>query len=250
MSILIAGVGELYQGDLDLGRRAADQLASEITSPDVHVEDVHYGAIAFAQMLEDVRPEALILVGACRRGDGPGEVRRRRLRTLDLDEAAARIAIESAGTGYVSLDLAVEVAWALHVLPVRTIVVEAEPAATDPSETLSPIGESALQRCLYVVRTELRRIPLFLLADRLREELASGRLDPAEALESLERLLLDLDAVEETGRWGATFRTRDRLRERIAGGATPQGMQHLDWGLWWTLIEELERIQRVEAIAG
>ncbi len=25
-------------------------------------------------------------------------------------------------------------------------------------------------------------------------------------------------------------------------------MDHLDWGLWWALIEEIDRLQQVEAV--
>ncbi len=40
---------------------------------------------------------------------------------------------------------------------------------------------------------------------------------------------------------------RDELRLRIARGETGEGMDQLDWTLWWALIEELDRLQAVEA---
>ena len=64
MQILVGGVGELYQGDLDLGRRAVERLGTEDLGPGVLVEELHYGAVAVAQRLEDLRPDLLILIGA------------------------------------------------------------------------------------------------------------------------------------------------------------------------------------------
>jgi hypothetical protein len=62
-------------------------------------------------------------------------------------------------------------------------------------------------------------------------------------------LLAELAVLDEEGRWGATFSLRDRLRQGIAASETGEGMTHLDWALWWALVEELDRLAPVEALA-
>jgi hypothetical protein len=140
----------------------------------------------------------------------------------------------------------VEVAAGLGTLPARTTAVEAEPAQTAPAGRLSGQAEAALETALGLVRAELRRIPLLELADELRARSQGVRLEPAPALDILRDLLGELEGLDRQGRWGATFALRDRLRRRIADGDTGFGMDHLDWGLWWALIEELDRLQPLE----
>ena len=246
MTLLVGGVGQLYQGDLDLGRLAAERLAAEAFGPDVLVEELHYGAVAVAQRLEELRPRALVLVGAVARGRRPGTVERRLVRNLHLPPERVQRAVGDAVTGYVTLDLLVEVAAGLGALPARTTAIEAEPARTGPAERLSGQAQAALETALGLVRAELRRIPLLELADQLRARSHQVRLEPAPALEVLRDLLGELEGLDRHGRWGATFSLRDRLRRRIADGDTGFSMDHLDWGLWWALIEELDRLQPLE----
>ncbi len=156
MSILIGGVGELYQGDLDLGRRAIERLAGEDLGPDVLVEELHYGAVAVAQRLEDLRPDVLIILGAVVGGRPPGTVVRRVVEQAPRTAAEVQQAIGDAVTGYVGIDLVLEVAAGLGALPVRTIAIEVEPASVDSSEELSTEGATALERVLELVREELR----------------------------------------------------------------------------------------------
>jgi Ni,Fe-hydrogenase maturation factor len=245
---VVGGVSELYQGDLDLGRLAVERLAGEDLGSGVLVEDFHYGGVAVAQRLEDLRPAALVLVGAHARGRPPGSVERRRLDPPVLDPVDAAAAVADAVQGYVAIDLVVEVAAALHVLPQRTVAIEVEPAVTDVGEHLSPEAAEGLEEALRLVRAELRRLPLLRLADELRAMLSDGHLAPSPALDALEDLLAELEVVDREGRWGRTLAERDRLRLRIADGLAGEGMTHLDWGLWWALIEELDRIQGVEAV--
>ncbi|HEX2028008.1 MAG TPA: hypothetical protein VHF25_08425 [Nitriliruptorales bacterium] len=249
MTVLVGGVGQLYQGDLDLGRRAAERLQAEDLGRDVLVEDFHYGAVAVAQRLEDLRPDALVLVGAEARGRPPGSVERRRIRDLDLEPARVQEAVADAGTGSVTIDLLLEVSSGLGVLPARTVAIEVEPARTGPTPELSPEALQGLQRALGLVRAEVQRAPVLRLADEARGVLAERgqRLEPSAALEALQALLAELERVDDQGRWGRTFAERDRLRLRIGSGGTGEGMDHLDWGLWWGLIEELDRLQATEA---
>lgn len=247
MTVLVGGVSQLYQGDLDLGRRAAERLGAEALGPGVVVEELHYGAVAVAQRLEELCPTAVILVGAAERARPPGTVQRRRVRCSPAPTEVVQHAVADAVTGYVTIDLVVDVGTGLGALPARTVTVEVEPARTGPSEDLSPEAEAGLEEALELVRTELRRLPVLELADQLSPLAAEARLEPASALEVLRELLGELRRLDEEGRWGAAFRLRDRLRRHIAEGATGEGMDGLDWSLWWALIEELDRLQAVES---
>lgn len=155
--VLVGGVSQLYQGDLDVGRRVVERLAADGLGEDVAVEDLHYGALAVAQHLQDVRPELLVLVGAEERGRPPGTVERRRVEDPDLSPEQAQVAVSDAGTGYVGIDLVVEVAAALGALPARTVVIEVEPERTSPSEELTESAAAALDEVVEIVREEAGR---------------------------------------------------------------------------------------------
>lgn len=246
MTVLVGGVGQLYQGDLDIGRRAVDALAEMSLGPDVVVEELHYGAIAVVQRLEDLDPDELIIVGAAQRGENPGSVWRRRVHQLQLPTDRVAESVRDAVTGYVTIDLLVEVASGLGALSGRTVAIEVEPLWTEASSDLSPAGAAALDVAVRMVAREVELVPLFDLVDRLRELTGRGGFGPAPALQTARELLGELETFDEAGCWGATFALRDRLRDRIARGHAPQGMDHLDWGLLWALIEELDRCQQWE----
>ena len=154
--ILVGGVAELWQGDLDLGRRAVELLGGEELGPGVLVEELSYGAVAVAQRLEELRPRALLLVGAVVRGREPGSVERRRVVAEPLDPAAAQVAVGDAVVGYVSIDLLVDVSASLGALPADTVAVEVEPASTEASVELTQEAAAGLERALDLVRAELR----------------------------------------------------------------------------------------------
>ena len=250
MSLLVGGVAQLYQGDLDLGRVAVQRLAGAELGPDVLVEELSYGAVAVVQRLEELSPRALVLVGAAERGRPPGSVERRRPEPAALPTEQVQVAVGEAVVGYVSLDLLFEVAAGLGALPERTVAIEVEPESREPSETLSPSAQAGLERALELVREEVQRVPVLELAAELRELMGPERSEPVGAPRTLRALLDELEAVDREGRWGQTFALRERLRSEIAAGQTPEGMSALDWGLWWGLIEELDRLQPLEDRIG
>ncbi len=250
MTVLVGGVYELFQGDLDLGRLAVERLRAEGLPDGVLVEDLHYGAVAVVQRLEDLRPEAFVVVTAVRRDRAPGTVERRRVHPATVDPADFQAAVGDAVTGYVHVDLLVEVASGFEALPARTVAVEVEPAHVGPGEGLSPSASDALEQALRLVRDEVRRAPLLALADVLRGLVQGDRLEPSPALEALRALLDELAGLDEDGRWGRAFALRDRMRLAIAGSSSSEGMDHRDWGLWWALLEELDRLEALEAVPG
>ncbi|SDY56859.1 hypothetical protein SAMN05661080_03893 [Modestobacter sp. DSM 44400] len=248
IGVLVGGVSELFQSDLDLGRLAVERLQAEDLGPGVLVEELHYGAVAVAQRLEDLRPAALVLVSAVRRGHSPGTVLRRRLDHPELTPAQVQAAVGDAVTGYVHPDLVVEVAAALGALPPRTVAVEVEPAVTGSGEGLSRPATAGLEVALDLVRAEVRRAPLLTLAGELWPLVGDDRLADSTALTALRALLEELAGLDRDGRWGRTFACRDQLKLGIAQNAGSAGMDHRDWGLWWALVEELDRLEAVEAV--
>ncbi len=246
MTVLVGGVGNLYQGDLDLGRRAVERLRSEGVAAHVLVEDFHYGAVAVAQRLQESRPTCVVLVGAAERGRPPGTVERRRIRPVVPPASALQSSVADAVTGYVSMDLLLEVAAGFEALPARTVAIEVEPVLTAPTVEISPEAAAGLEKALELVRVEVRRAPALDVAGEIRELLATDRVEPSAATEAMRDLITELEVVDSEGRWGAAFALRDRARSAIAAGESGEGMTHLDWGLWWGLIEELDRLQGLD----
>lgn len=155
MSVLVGGIYELFQSDLDLGRLAVERLRRDGLGADVVAEDLHYGAVAVVQRLEELRPHTLILVTAVPRGRRPGSVERRVVQPAAVDPAEFQAAVGDAVTGYVHIDLLVEVATGFGALPPRTVAVEVEPERTGPGEGLSAAAAGGLEVALELVRREL-----------------------------------------------------------------------------------------------
>lgn len=168
VDVLVGGVGQLYQGDLDLGRHAIEALAGEDLGRGVRVEDLHYGAVAVVQRLQELRPAALILVGAAPRGRAPGSVHRRSIEGVDLPPSELQRAVGEAVTGYVTVDLLIEVAFALEALPARTVTIEAEPVLQGPGERLSPPVAAALGEVSGLVCAEVALLEAELAAGERR----------------------------------------------------------------------------------
>ena len=246
MPALVGGVGELYQGDLDFGRLALEQLADMDLGREIVLEELHYGALAVAQRLTELRPAALVLIGARPGGETPGSMRRRRIRDHRPSTAEFQQSLGGAATGYVGIDLIIDVAAGLGVLPARTVTVELEPVTTGPATELSPAAARALPHAVNLAHAEALRTPLLGLAGQLADR-DPRRLGEGGAAGTLALLLEELRALDSTGRWGRSFSLRDRLRAQIATELPAEGMDHLDWGLWWALIEELDRLEATEA---
>ena len=242
--VLVGGVGELYQGDLDLGRVAVERLAEEGLGPHVVVEDLYYGAVAVTQRLQELAPAHLILVGGIVRNRPPGTVERRRPDTSSLTPKVAQQAVGDAVTGYVSIDILVEVAAGLGALPPRTVCIEVEPASIALSDQLSAEGQAGLDEALALVRAEVALVPLLDLATqigaRCRED--ENRLGDAPAMHTLAELVRSIQVLGEHGRWGRIYAQREQLRRQIDNGETGEGMDFLDWALLWSLLEELDRL--------
>lgn len=157
MTVLIGGVGELYQGDLDLGRIAVERLEAEPLGEDVLVEELSYGAVAVVQRVQELAPSALVLVGADRRGHAPGHVERVEAPPADapVDPATVQRAVVDAVTGYVGMEMLVIVGRGFRALPAHTVMITVEPERCEPGEELTAAAAAGLERALDMVRAEL-----------------------------------------------------------------------------------------------
>lgn len=248
--VLVGGVSELFQRDLDLGRLVVERLQAEVLPPGVVAEELHYGAVAVAQRLEELRPARLVLVSDVVRDRPLGTVTRSLLVPPVLDASTVQAAVGDAVTGYVHPDLVVEIACAFGVLPPATVLIEVEPAVVGPGEGLSAHGQAALEEVLRLVGTEVGRAPLLALARELGPMVEGDRLTDSAALLVLRELLLELEQLDRGGHWGRTFSLRDRFRLGIAHEHSSEAMDHRDWALWWALVEELDRVEAREAVPG
>ena len=249
VSVLVGGVSELFQSDLDVGRLAVEQLLTEDLGPGVRVEEMHYGAVAVAQRLEELSPQMLVLVSAVKRDRPAGTATRVRLDPAPLDPAQVQAAVGDAVTGYVHPDLVVDIAHALGFLPARTVAIEVEPEVTGTGDGLSAAAARGLHTALGMIRTELRRAPLLALADQLRPLVhdQEDRLEDSLPLDALKELLDELVLLDREGRWGHTFALRDRFKLAIGHSNSSEGMDAQDWALWWLLIEQLDQLEAHEA---
>jgi len=247
MTIFVGGVSELFQSDLDLGRLAIERLQEETWAADVAVEELHYGAVAVAQRLEEVRPEVLVLISAVRRDRPAGMVERRRIDPPHASPEDLQAAVGDAVTGYVHVDLIIDVAAGFGVLPRRTVSVEVEPEITSSGEGLSDSARLGLEVALDLARAEVRRSALIALAVDLRPLTEADRLERSASRDTMRQILVELVMLDREGRWGRTFSLRDRLRLSLTHDVGSEEMDHRDWALWWTLIEELDRLEALEA---
>ena len=72
LTVVVGAVSQLYQGDLDFGRIALERLSEAGLGAGVALEPFDYGAVAVVQRLQELRPRALVLLGAQARGRRPG----------------------------------------------------------------------------------------------------------------------------------------------------------------------------------
>lgn len=221
MTVVVGSVGSLFQGDMDVGRHVAEQLVTDELGDDVVVEDFYYGAIAVMQLIQDLKPSALIVVGAEQVGAPPGTVRRHRVRVPPSAAWDLQDAVGAAATGHVAIPLVINVAAGFGVLPWRTTTVEVEPATLESSEQLSPAVDEAVPVAVSLIRRELGRIRLLQQADSVQEELEQGAAQGAESgadpatVRQLGLLLRELRRLDEDGHWGAAPAIAGRVRERL-----------------------------------
>jgi hydrogenase maturation protease len=225
MTVVVGSVGTLFQGDMDVGRYVADRIVGAKLGDDVVVEDFYYGAIAVMQMIEDLKPSALIVVGAERTGAPPGSVRRHRVRIAPSAAWEIQDAVGAAATGHVAIPLVINVAAGFGVLPWRTTTVEVEPATLESSDHLSPPVDAAVPIAAALIRREVGRIRLLQQADAVQRELdestqPGSQSDADSATRQLRLLLRELRRLDDDGNWGAAPAIAEKLRQLLEESST------------------------------
>lgn len=135
--VLVVGIGYPWLGDLAVGNVVADRIAAK-QPDDVAVADCSHTPIATYQTISGGDHDAVVLVGAIKRGgelnDGtpseePGRVRDYPARDLDpVDEDRLRDLVGEGAMGSMTVENVVAICRAFDALPEQAWVVEVEPA--------------------------------------------------------------------------------------------------------------------------
>lgn len=206
------------------------------------LEDFDYGAVAVSQRLEELGPDVLILVGAEPHDRAPGSIVRRVVTGGPFDADLAQQAVEGAATGYVATDLVVDVLRALGPMPSRIVTFEIEPGKVGPSPELSPGGKRSVETAANRIRDEIEATALYLLCEALGQSISDSHLEASGVGRQIREILNGVSAMEDGGPWGGVITGADRLRDLLVK-ASPAGLRHLDSGLVWALLEELDRLR-------
>lgn len=148
MSILVAGVGNIFLGDDGFGVEVARRLAAEELSPDVKVADFGIRGVHLAYELLDGY-EFVILVDASPRGGEPGT-----LYVIEPDPEPEPDPDEVPPLDAHGMDPGAVLAL-LGVLGGRVdrlLVVGCEPAVAEEGMTLSPPVEAAVDQAVALVQ--------------------------------------------------------------------------------------------------
>lgn len=156
--VVVAGLGQSWCGDLDLGSRFCGRCREREWPDGVMVEDLSLAAQHVLHRLWELRPTRLVLAACHPRGGPPGAVRRRVVAEEPPPEEAdvqARLG-ESTG-GVVDLDHAVAVTRWFGALPHDTVVLEVEPGDVSFGTELSDAARCALEDLLDLAAAEALR---------------------------------------------------------------------------------------------
>ncbi|HEY7171079.1 MAG TPA: hydrogenase maturation protease [Vicinamibacterales bacterium] len=147
MSVLVAGIGNVFLGDDGFGVEVAQRLSRERFDAAVEVADFGIRGVHLAFELASGRYDAAILVDAVSRGAAPG--------TLfaiepDLAGAARTDAVADAHT----LTPDAVLAWVRHVgaCPPRILIVGCEPENVEESMGLSPPVAASIDGAIAMIR--------------------------------------------------------------------------------------------------
>jgi hydrogenase maturation protease len=156
--VLVAGVGNPWSGDLDLGPRFVRRLGDSDWPDGVELAELALAAPRVLHLLRDLQPSALVLVACYPRGDAPGTVRRSRPGGGQTSDEEVQARLGESAAGVIDLDHILAVTRYYGALPPDSVVIEVEPGSTDFGDTLSPTVEAQLGRLERIVRGEVRRV--------------------------------------------------------------------------------------------
>lgn len=157
----MGGVGYRWQSDGSFGLVACDTLASLPLPDGVEVADLGYGALHAAQDIAAAAPpwERLILLAAAPRGREAGALEIRTWQPGEASNEDVQALVLEAGGGVLHVDHLLVIGSYFGWLPPEVVLVELEPAVTDPGEPLSLVGRERLDEAVEIVRNLLEQKP-------------------------------------------------------------------------------------------
>lgn len=168
MSVLVAGIGNIFLGDDGFGVEVVRRLDTASLPADVAVADYGIRGVHLAYELLDGRYDTLILVDAVPLGDPAGTVA-----VLDATAPAARTHAGTLDAHSMSPDVVLGALRALGGSVARVLVVGCQPADLEERMGLSPAVSAAVDEAVRVV------------ADVARAE-SYGAVEPARAVGPVE----------------------------------------------------------------
>jgi hydrogenase maturation protease len=154
MSILVAGIGNIFFGDDAFGCEVARRLSSERLPEGVRVIDYGIRSYDLAYAMLDPH-DAIILVDAVPRGEEPGTLFLLELDLNKLDNAA----IESVNAHAMNPVAVLQLVRSFGGSPRELYLVGCEPAVLETNELgLSKIVQSAVPLALDMIRRLLEKV--------------------------------------------------------------------------------------------
>jgi len=149
MTVLVAGVGNIFLGDDGFGVEVARRLSEVDLPDDVRVVDYGIRGMHLAYDLAAARDELIIMVDATQRGYPPGTVS-----VIELDISSPSDISPVLDAHGMQPDVVLNLVAMLGEEPGRVLLVGCEPAALDEGMSLSPVVTRAVDTAVRVV-TEL-----------------------------------------------------------------------------------------------
>lgn len=146
MTVLVAGVGNIFLGDDGFGVEVVRRL-SEVELPDsVRVVDYGIRGMHLAYDLAGASHHLTIMVDATQRGDPPGTIS-----VIELDTQSTSDISPVLDAHGMQPDIVLNLVGMLGEDPGRVLLVGCEPAALDERMGLSPVVERAVDTAVRVV---------------------------------------------------------------------------------------------------
>jgi hydrogenase maturation protease len=154
--VLVGGVGLPWMRDLDFGTQFVRRMEVLDWPGDVLVEDLSYAAHRVLHLLQEVKPDKVILVGAMPRfTDVAGTVRRYSLDLTPPSDEDVQARLGDAAGGTIDLDHTLAVGRYWKAFPEDTVVIEVEPADRTFGLGFTDAVEAAMEPVLAMVREEV-----------------------------------------------------------------------------------------------
>ncbi|HEY4395343.1 MAG TPA: hydrogenase maturation protease [Polyangia bacterium] len=149
--ILIAGLGNTFQGDAGFGVEAARRLARDPLPAGVSVSDVGIRSLHLAYAMLD-RPDLLLAVDAARRGRPPGTVY-----LMDVSDETGGPPRQIAEAHGMSIDTVVTAFWTLGGKRPPVLLIGCEPSFIGERTGLSPVVKRGLPKAVALIRATADR---------------------------------------------------------------------------------------------